>query len=167
MSLRQFDEADAPALVDAVAQPEVARLPGTAPFSDEREARAWIERAAADWRGNGPWRFAVADARSGELLGYIGVRLVDSNGQIGYWVRRAARGRGVATSALRMLSRWALTSAGFERLQLVTETHNVASQRVAVKAGFQREGLLRSFVKVDGDRVDGVMFGLLRDDVTP
>jgi RimJ/RimL family protein N-acetyltransferase len=82
-------------------------------------------------------------------------------------VRRAARGRGVATSALRMLSRWALTSAGFERLQLVTETQNVASQRVAVKAGFQREGLLRSFVKVDGDRVDGVMFGLLRDDVTP
>jgi RimJ/RimL family protein N-acetyltransferase len=71
-------------------------------------------------------------------------------------------GRVVATRALRRLCRHALDELGFERLELFTDPDNVASQRVAEKTGFQREGVLRSHLRhPDGRRRDSVMFSLL------
>ena len=67
-----------------------------------------------------------------------------SIGHFGYWVAGEARGRGVATEALRALCRWAVETLDVKRLELMTDPENIASQRVAEKAGFQREGLLRS-----------------------
>ncbi len=90
---------------------------------------------------------------------------VDGNVQFGYWVKREARGRGVATRALRLLSRWAVAELGAARLQLVTEPENDASQRVAEKAGFRREALLRAYVDLRGRRPDVYMYALLREDL--
>ena len=76
---------------------------------------------------------------------------------------REARGRGVATRALRLAARWILGHEGIERLQLRTDALNVPSQRVAEKAGFRREGVLRSvhYNPRLGRRIDFVMFSLL------
>ena len=102
----------------------------------------------------------------GELLGSIGWRIVDQgNFQIGYWVKTEARGRGAATRALRLLSRWALDELGLPRAQLLAEPANRASQRVAEKVGFRRECVLRSYLDVRGERRDGVMFALLRGEL--
>lgn len=127
-------------------------------------ARAWLERIAELWREGTRASFAVARADSDELLGSIGLRLVDGNGQIGYWTLSPARGQGVATRALRLLARWAFDDVGLARLQLLTEPENEASQRVAEKAGFRREGLLRDYIELKGRRADGIMFARLRDD---
>ena len=61
-------------------------------------------------------------------------------GHIGYWVTPPARGRGICTRALRLLARWALDELELQRLELITDPDNLASQRVAEKVGFQREG---------------------------
>ena len=83
-------------------------------------------------------------------------------GHFGYWITREARGRGVATEALKALCRWGVESLGLKRLELVTDPENTASQRVAEKAGFRREGILRSALEYrDGTRRDSVMFSLL------
>jgi hypothetical protein len=66
---------------------------------------------------------------------------------------------------LRLLSRWALTQPGVARLQLSTSLENTASQRVAERSGFQREGVLRSYNEVDGCREDAVSFSLLLDEL--
>ena len=161
--LRPLALADAGALAAVSRDPSITRNTNTPAFADENEARAWLGERT--WRADGPWRFVIADAGSNELLGYIGVRLVDRNGQIGYWVRQEARGRGVATRALRLVSRWALETAGFDRVQLLVEPGNEASRRVAEKAGFREEGVLRRYVDVGGRRADGIMFGLLPEDV--
>jgi RimJ/RimL family protein N-acetyltransferase len=108
---------------------------------------------------------AIVDARTDEFLGTVGWRWVDGNVQVGYWVKKEARGRGVATSALRLLARWAIEELGAERVQLLAEPENVASQRVAEKAGFRREGLLRSYFLLKGRRRDAIMFGLLPGDL--
>jgi RimJ/RimL family protein N-acetyltransferase len=64
------------------------------------------------------------------------------------------------------LSHWAFESLGLGRVELVTDPENIASQRVAEKAGFQREGVLRSMLlNRDGSRRDGVIFSLLPDDL--
>lgn len=96
----------------------------------------------------------------------IGVRDIgDSVGQIGYWMKREARGRGVATRALRLVSEWGFEELRLARLQLITEPENLASQRVAEKAGFQREGLLRAFAEIKGRRPDFYIYSLLPGDL--
>lgn len=83
-------------------------------------------------------------------------------GHVGYWCAAEARGRGVATRALRLLSRYGFEELGLQRLELITDPDNLASQRVAEKVGYRREGVLRSHLDhPDGRRRDSVMFSLL------
>jgi RimJ/RimL family protein N-acetyltransferase len=161
--LRPFAEADAPAVARACDDPETARfiplLPS--PYS-EADALEYIGSVRGD---EGRRARAVVDARTGELLGAIDVRLGE-RGSIGYWIAPWARGQGVATRALVLLARWAVMEAGVERLELTTHPANAASQRVAEKAGFTREGVLRDHMRYrDGGRRDSVMFSLLPRDV--
>jgi [ribosomal protein S5]-alanine N-acetyltransferase len=110
--------------------------------------------------------FAIFDRGGGELLGGIGVRLYDAAVvEVGYWVKAEARGRGVATRALALIARFAIDELGAARVQLRTEPDNVASQRVAEKAGFIHEGVLRSLLHFKGRRRDAVMFSLVREDL--
>src|SRR5262249_36213270 len=65
--------------------------------------------------------------------------------ELGYVVLREARGRGVATEALRLLTEWAFAEAGMLRLELLIAPDNEASKRAAERCGYVREGVLRSF----------------------
>ena len=85
---------------------------------------------------------------------------------VGYWLRPDARGRGAATIALQLIARWAFNEVGVQRLELTTAPENVASQRVAERAGFTREGVLRGLVATkDNGRQDTVLFSLLPADL--
>jgi RimJ/RimL family protein N-acetyltransferase len=89
-----------------------------------------------------------------------------NTGNFGYWVSRDARGRGVATQALTAICRWAIDELHVKRLELLTDPDNVASQRVAEKARFQREGILRSSLEYrDGTRRDSILFAALPADL--
>ena len=114
--------------------------------------------------------FAVTDALTGELLGTIGVeRSCDDPaiGSIGYWLFAGARGRGVATRAVCLLTAWAFDALALARLQITVHERNIASQRVAEKNGYVREGVMRSIAEQHGARVDLVMFSRLADDPAP
>jgi [ribosomal protein S5]-alanine N-acetyltransferase len=80
-------------------------------------------------------------------------------------VAAAARGRGLATTALRLVSRWAVRELGIARVHLTAHVDNPASQRVAERAGFRREGVLRAWEEIRGERVDLVMFSLVGSDL--
>jgi len=107
---------------------------------------------------------AIADHETGGLVGAIELRLGEE-GSIGYWVAPRVRGRGVATRALILLARWAVTEGGVERLVLTTHPENIASQRVAEKAGFVREGVLRSDLRFREGRRDSILYSLLPSDL--
>jgi RimJ/RimL family protein N-acetyltransferase len=155
--LRRFTDEDIPTIIAACQDPEIPRWTGVpSPYTDE-DARFFLHQTEETV-------FAITERASGELLGAIGIRDVDQeNAQIGYWVKREAHGRGVATRALKLVSRYAIAERGAGRVQLFTEPGNVASQRVAEKAGFVREGILRRYLNIKGRR-DGVIFSLLPDD---
>ncbi|MFE7859619.1 GNAT family N-acetyltransferase [Streptomyces sp. NPDC101209] len=90
--------------------------------------------------------YCVTDAGSGTILGHIGLNLINhalSNARVGYWVLPEARGRGVATRALAVASRWALTELGLHRLELDHALGHEASCRIAERCGFRYEGTLR------------------------
>jgi RimJ/RimL family protein N-acetyltransferase len=109
-------------------------------------------------------RFAVTESDSGRVLGSIGATWNESRdvAEIGYWLRADARGRGITTDALRLIVASAL-AAGAARVQLRAAVGNDASRRVAEKAGFRLEGVLRSahWNARLGRRVDWEMYSLL------
>ena len=83
--------------------------------------------------------------------------------EIGYGVRPRARGRGFATETLAALARWVLTAGGLQRVWLHVNTDNLASLRVAQKAGFTREGTLRR-ASLEADGLHDVAVLALLDD---
>jgi RimJ/RimL family protein N-acetyltransferase len=101
---------------------------------------------------------------------FVGLALaptIDREGsevELGYIVPRAERGRGVATEMLRQLTRWALDEAGALRLVLVIDVENAASERVAERCGYVREGVMRSIHLKQDVRVDAAIWSRLPSD---
>lgn len=99
--------------------------------------------------------YRITDASSGTTLGHVGVNVIDhvfSNARVGYWVLPEARGRGVATRALRLAAHWALTDLGLHRLELGHALGHDASCRIAEQCGFRYEGTLRGAMFEAGRR---------------
>jgi RimJ/RimL family protein N-acetyltransferase len=161
--LRPWRVEDAPALERACQDPEIAHW---IPFVPVPYTRADAEEYLCGCieSGEGRHPFAIVDPESDELLGSIdmGVNAHQYRGHIGYWVVASVRGRGICTAALGLVSRWALESLGLQRLELITDPDNLASQRVAEKVGYEREGVLRAHLRHPDGRIrDSVMFSLL------
>ncbi|MFI1165825.1 GNAT family N-acetyltransferase [Streptomyces sp. NPDC020801] len=90
--------------------------------------------------------FCVTDEATGTTLGHVGVGVVNRSmraGRVGYWVLPEARGRGVATGALLLATRWSFTELGLHRLELDHALGHEASCRIAERCGFPYEGTLR------------------------
>jgi RimJ/RimL family protein N-acetyltransferase len=138
------------------------------PYTDA-DARAYIDICGIGWRDGTSSNFAITEDR--RAVGSIGVRWLEPEqgvAEVGYWIAAEARGRGLCTRALRLVSRWAIEDEGVDRLQLRADVDNHGSRRVAEKAGFREEGVLRSSRYNDrlGRRVDFVMYSLLPGEVT-
>jgi RimJ/RimL family protein N-acetyltransferase len=156
--LRPWRERDVPAMLAAFHDPEFQRHSDWAPSTEAAALAHLAELEAARRRGE-HIAFAIGDALGGvSLSGFA-----DGRASVGYWLAPAARGRGLATRAVRLVSRWAF-SLGVARLELTCGPDNAASQRVAERCGFTREGLLRAHLPFKGGRRDTVLFSLLPDD---
>ncbi len=159
--LRPFEERDFASALAIADDPSTARWLNPFPAADAAGAVAFFE---AERRGGRMLDLVLADP-DGEYLGEV-VLLARPQlvGELAYVVAPAARGRGLASEAIRLLSGWAFGDLGLARLELRIEPTNTASQRVAVKAGFQREGLLRSAFVLRGRRTDVVLYSRLPTD---
>jgi RimJ/RimL family protein N-acetyltransferase len=132
------------------------------------DALWWIHEGAPSAWERGGAAYAVVDPDTDRLLGGVGLGSVHperAQGEVGYWVGPWARGRGVATAATRALAARAFES-GLARLELLAVLENPWSQRVALAAGFQREGVRRCALPHPGGgtRPDAVAFARLAGD---
>jgi precorrin-6Y C5,15-methyltransferase (decarboxylating) len=165
--LRPFTQVDADDVTEACQDAETLRwLPLPRPYT-RTNAEWFIGTFAPSQRETGAGIvFAIESA--GRLAGAIDLKQVNwarRVAEVGYWVAPWARGRGVAAQAVRALSEWAIRDHGFERVQLFAAIGNGASQRVAQKAGFVREGVARNACSVPGGRADMVLFSLVGQDL--
>lgn len=164
-ALRPWRDSDLDAIVAACQDPEIARWTSVpSPYGDADARWYLLNRYDALHAGlTAPFAIVAADADH-ELLGSISlIRLAweHRRAEVGYWLAAWARGRGHATRAARLICAWGFDSLGLERIELLAATGNPASQRVAERAGFTREAVLRSFMRQQGVRRDMVAFGLL------
>jgi RimJ/RimL family protein N-acetyltransferase len=136
------------------------------PPPDDAEARATIERAATAWR-EGSWAvFGITDRATDRVVGGVNLRFADYEiAEVSYFLHHSERGRGWATRAVLLVSRWAFDELGIERIELRAHPENEASRGVAERAGFVFEGTERaSRAWPDGSRFDSLLFSLIRSD---
>jgi RimJ/RimL family protein N-acetyltransferase len=165
--LRLRSDADLAAVVEACQDPEIPRWTRVPDHYGERDAREWAGEAARQHEAGEGLHLLIVDASDDRLLGSIGIhRIVEEERRcdIGYWLAREARGRGVMTRAVRLLSAWAFGELLVDRIEIIVDPRNAASRAVAERAGFRFEGVLRSYVVINDRRRDMAMYSLLRTD---
>ncbi|HUO74161.1 MAG TPA: GNAT family N-acetyltransferase [Solirubrobacteraceae bacterium] len=164
-ALRAWRDSDVDAIVAACQDPEIVRWTRVPERYGEVDAQAYLlERYHATHAGASAPFAIVASSDLDVLLGSISILRVvweHLRAEVGYWLAPQARGQGHATRALTLISRWAFDALGLERIDLLAATGNLPSQHVAERAGYSREGVLRSYMEGADGRQDMVAFGLL------
>lgn len=176
VTLRPWSRDDAAFMAEAFADPAIRRYNGVldrlgrpAPPLSIMDAEALIDEWASNWRAfatsgtpSAGVAFAIMDARSGDLVGCCGLDDWSKAdvAQFGYWIAAGARGRGYATRAVILLTRW-LFELGAARVFLTIVADNEASIAVARRAGFVHEGTMRSHGVWEGQRCDVMWFAAL------
>ncbi|HUK13504.1 MAG TPA: GNAT family N-acetyltransferase [Thermoanaerobaculaceae bacterium] len=158
---------DAPAVAEAVGE-SLAELGQWMPWAHPAyaipDALEWITAQAAGRADGSAFEFLVCDARGG-LLGACGINCINKGNRfanLGYWVRTSATRRGVAVGAVALVAAWSFEHTDLVRLEIVAAVGNLASRRVAEKAGALREGTLRSRLSIHGRPHDAVIYSLIR-----
>jgi ribosomal-protein-alanine N-acetyltransferase len=138
--------------------PLISQIPDT---PDRAAALAFIDaQNTRHTQGHG-WAWAVTPPGHDQPLGYVGAlwtAKTAGRASIGYWTGGQARQSGLTTDAVTTAATWLLTHAGVARLEAYIEPWNSASTRVAEKAGFHREGLMKSFAPIGGHRKDAYLY---------
>ena len=160
MLLRAPAEADIDVIAPAFRDPEVGGEGGLPPVDADalrtmlREQLPWmLERGLLA-------PYVIEDTATNRILGGANLRLYDpmrDTVELGYWLFVGARGRGVATRAVRALVDDSHTR-GVVRVEAHVRVGNIASERVLERAGFEREGVKRKLLRHGGTRVDATLF---------
>ncbi|MGE0701767.1 MAG: GNAT family N-acetyltransferase [Hyphomicrobiaceae bacterium] len=138
---------------------------------DELSPEAWrrrLRRYRSDRRHGAGAAFLVERAGDGQLLGGVTLtnvrRGVTQSASVGYWIGLPHVRRGYATEALAAVLAHAFEVLELNRVEAACLPSNVASIGVLEKAGFRREGVARSYLRIAGAFQDHVLFALLRHD---
>jgi RimJ/RimL family protein N-acetyltransferase len=167
-TVRLLTESDVPAMVLACQDPEISRWTRVPAPYGEPDARAWLDQEARGRKRGELLGLVVVDCDEDRLLGSVGIVHIDREEgrcELGYWMAPEARGRGLATGAVRILSRWVFDNLPVSRIEIHAEPGNAASRAVAERAGFTFEGVLRSYFVNKGVRRDAASYSLLRGEL--
>lgn len=166
--LRPWRADDIDAVTAACQDPEIQRWTQVPVPYERRHAEEFVGGTAEKTRADGGALFAV-ELRNGEgLVGSVGLFPPDEGvGEIGYWTVDGQRGRGLTSEAVRVLSEWAFTELALHRVELHVDPANVGSRRVAERAGFHAEGVIRQRFQHRGRPADVVLYSRLSTDPRP
>jgi ribosomal-protein-serine acetyltransferase len=171
LTLRPLQRDDRDPMYAAVMESitEVSRwLPWCHPGYSIAETEAFIESCITAWAQQTHFPLAIFDASTGEYLGGTGINHIDRQnrqGSVGYWVRTGATRRGIAPRAVRLVARFAFETLRLSRLEIVARPENMASRRVAEKAGAKFEAIARNRVVQHGKAYDAALYSLIPADL--
>jgi RimJ/RimL family protein N-acetyltransferase len=143
-------------------------LPWCHPGYTRAEAENWVRSREAAWQNRAEYSFVILAADTGQFAGGCGLNQFDGlrmRANLGYWVRTSQTGRGLATAATLLLARFGFLELKLQRIEIVAAVGNLASQRVAEKAGAVREGILRSRLRIHDVPHDAVGYSLVPRDL--
>ena len=165
VTLRRATAADVPYLVRLFRDDDVAPFLAAVRASTPEDVAAEVERSERE-----PDAFGVlAVELDGAAAGTVSWERVNRRSRIasvgGLAIDSALRGRGIGIDAARALQRHLIRELGFHRLQMEVYAFNDRALRHAERSGWIREGVRRKAYWRDGEWVDGVLFGLVEEDL--
>ncbi|OIQ90797.1 ribosomal-protein-serine acetyltransferase [mine drainage metagenome] len=150
--LRPPQAGDGAALFAAIVEslPELRRflasLPWVAAEQSIESSEAYCRTAQANFLGRKDFPFLLIEKATGQLVGATGLHRMVWNGpkvEVGYWCRTSQVGKGFIGEAVLALTDYAFKNIGAVRVEIITDEENKASRRLAVRCGFNLEGILR------------------------
>lgn len=163
--LREVRMADAEMATELASDPYVPTIGSLPADPSPEQVLDWIDRQRGRHREGAGFSCTITDADSGAPVGHCGLwtrELGEGRASAGYAITPSARGHGYAADALCALTAFGWTLPGLHRISLFIEPWNTASIRVAERAGYLREGVLRRHMEIDGSRRDMLLYAALR-----
>ena len=160
VTLRPWGEDDLDFVLSVVSDPLIPLISEVPSAPDVDGARAFIAAQSDRYRTGNGWAWAITSP-SGVAIGYVGALWIAQpagRASIGYWTHADNRRGGVTSEAVTAVADWLLADGDVARLEAFIEPWNVGSIRVAERAGFEREGLMKSFAPLNGERRDAYLF---------
>lgn len=133
----------------------------------EAEAKEYIQRSLRQFAANMGLQAGIL--RDGRVVGMVGLHLVDWNNRsssLGYWLAQSENGQGIMTRAAGGLIDYAFGSLHLHRLEIRAAEDNLASQRVAERLDFAREGVLNGVARHEDQYLNDVIFGRINDEAS-
>jgi RimJ/RimL family protein N-acetyltransferase len=164
--LRQLQEGDRAVVLSTMRDPVVRQWLNMPSAPGDRDFDALVRTVRNGRKSGDRLDYVITEREEDVSLGaVIASRRHRDNYEIAYLACEAGRGRGIVTRAVTLLCD-ALLDAGVGRLELRTHTANEASQRLAERCGFRREGTERKSIWLHGRRADAILWSRLPEDRT-
>ena len=171
VTLRPLGESDIPEIYTSCQDPVIPRFTRVPSdytmahaefFVREKTPKSLAEKTEfplAIEYGNG------ADRKFVGVISFHSMDLPDLVAELGYWISSDARGKGIGTTAARLLTNFGFESMGFERVEALVDVENLASKKLLLSAGYSLEGILRKKSRrYDGSQINMALFSAIRDE---
>ncbi len=163
ITIRPQSVRDAKRFFDILSNPNFIYFTGK-PKSVEDEI-AFLKTNPRLRKKNIEWNYSILV--DGYVVGAVGIKINQQRpfiGEIGYFLDEAYWNRGIATEAVKLAEKEGFGKLGLSRIEIVMQPENVASEKVAIKAGYHREGLMRRSIRgVDGKTKDACLYAKIKE----
>ena len=169
LTLRRAIQDDVQPIFEACQDPLIPRFTTVPSNYTILHAQNFVDRTQESLELERELPFVITfDVAEGEkFAGVISLHTINAHNhcaEIGYWMHPEMRGQGIATTAAKLITNLGITSIGFRRIEGVVDVENIASQRLLLKAGYEREGVLKKKVtREDGSQLDMAMLAVTAD----
>jgi len=170
ITLRKPHLDDTQAVFDGCQDPLIPRFTAISTDYSMAHALDYVQRTDASVRTQRELPFVIEYGNGDDrvfagTISFHSLSVKNSVGELGYWMTSSMRGKGIATTAARMLTDYGFATIGFQRIEGIVDRDNVASLKLLESAGYQREGLLRKKIsRDDGRQVDMYIYAALPED---
>jgi len=163
-TLRPIRQGDGPALTRLINDKTIARNLLTVPYPyTNKDTQEWLAKVRGNRRKKAPTWINFAIEIDGDFAGDISIsKITEFKAEIGYWLGRPYWGKGIMTSVVKEISKFAFQEIGLTRLYAYVFTYNKGSRRVLEKAGFKYEGLLKKNVRKGEKLIDEYLFAKIK-----
>ncbi|RKL67226.1 ribosomal-protein-serine acetyltransferase [Salipaludibacillus neizhouensis] len=130
-----------------------------------QDSKTFIEKSLNRFAANNGYWSGIW--HKGELAGSIGYLYIDSQNsktEIGYWLGKDFVGRGLVRKACKLMIEHAFTDLQLNKVEINIATKNIKSKAIPEYLGFTKEGVIRNYEFLNGQYLDRIVYGILKDD---
>lgn len=123
----------------------------------------WMKQNAKKRRKNIEHNYTIFFGK--EIVGGIGMKINQHRkyvGEIGYFIDEKHWGMGIATAAVKQLEKIGFSKLKLKRIEIIMNTRHPASEKVAIKCGYKKEGTMKKAIETDGKLFDAYLYAKVK-----